>query len=308
MRYGRQRAEVEVEELVERAGVDDLPAVGPSADRDAHLGDLEDVAGVHVEEDGDEIVLEHVLEERGVALGGHPLMGGLREVPVVVADEDRHAPGDRGVDLVGRLPPLLHRVVQEDVLIDVVGDLDELGVVLLAKLHDRDLLVLAEGVHELPIEALALLVPEGEPEGAVVEGHRHERAVNVGENLVLVVGPLGEAREELVHAVVHGVIDVRAVLVDEDARVVEEVVGVAGDVVAALEDADLEPAGLGEAARAGRPGVARADDDRVKAVGVEAGGKALLDAHGNPLCARRGTRRVRPFVRLILSPRTYNGA
>ena len=60
---------------------------------------------------------------------------------------------------------------------------------------------------------------------------------------------------------------------------------VAGDVVATLEDADLEAAGLGEAARAGGSRVARSDDDRVIAVGVETGGKALLDAHGNPLCA-----------------------
>ena len=52
---------------------------------------------------------------------------GAREVAVVVAHEDGHAAGDGGVDLVGRLAPLLHRVVQEDVLEDVVGDLDELG-------------------------------------------------------------------------------------------------------------------------------------------------------------------------------------
>ena len=87
----------------------------------------------------------------------------------------------------------------------------------------------------------------------MVEGHRHERAVDVGEHLVLVVGPLGEAREELVHALVHGVVDVRAVLVDEDARLVDVVVGVARDVVAALDDGDLEAARLGEATGANRP-------------------------------------------------------
>ena len=78
-------------------------------------------------------------------------------------------------------------------------------------------------------------------------------------------------------------VDVRAVLVDQDAGVVEEVVGVAGDVVAALEDADLEAAGLGEATGAGRTSVARSDDEGVIRVRVEAGGKALLDAHENPL-------------------------
>ena len=128
------------------------------------------------------------------------------------------------------------------------------------KLHDGDLLVLAEGGHELLVEALALLVAEGELEGAVVERDGHEGAVDVRQDLVLVVGPLGEAREELVHALVHGVVDVRAVLVHEDARLVLIVVGVAGDVVAALEDGDLHAAGLGQTAGADAPGVSAADE------------------------------------------------
>ena len=251
-------------------------------------------------------MLEHVLEERGVALGRHALEGRAREVAVVVAHEDGHAAGDRRVDLVGRLAPLLHRVVEEDVLKDVVGDLDELGVVLLAKLHDGDLLVLAEGGHKLLVEALALLLAEGELEGAVVEGHRHERAVDVGEHLVLVVGPLGEAREELVHALAHGVVDVRAVLVHEDARLVVVVVRVARDVVAPLEDGDLEPAGLRKAACAHGAGIPRADDDGVIAVRIEPGGQTVFDTHTRPLsrqllaCRRcGGTSRVRSPNRAI---------
>ena len=220
-----------------------------------------------------------MLEERGVALGRHALVRGAREVAVVVSHEDGHAAGDGRVDLVGRLAPLLHRVVEEDVLEDVVGDLDELRVVLLAELHDRHLLVLAEGGHELLVELLALLLAKGELEGAVVEGHRHERAVDVGQDLVLVVGPLGEAGEELVHAVVDGVVDVRSVLVHEDARLVGVVVGVAGDVVAALEHADLEAARLGQAARAGGAGIACPHDDRVIGVGREARGQTVLDTH-----------------------------
>ena len=257
-------------------------------------------------------MVEHALEEGRVPLGGHPLEGGSREVAVVVAHKDGHAARDGGVDLVGRLTPLLHRVVKEDVLKDVVGDLHELGVVLLAKLHDRHLLVLSEGGNELLVEALALLLAKGELEGAVVERDRHERAVDVRKDLVLVVGPLGEAREELVHALVHGVVDVWAVLVDEDSGIVNVVVGVAGDVVATLEDADLEPAGLGQAARADGTSVARADNDGVIGVGRETIWQTVHDTHRNPLSVRqrrsqgRCGQRARPIFRTILAPRPYN--
>ena len=103
----------------------------------------------------------------------------------------------------------------------------------------------------------------------MVEGHRHERAVDVREHLVLVVRPLREAREELVHALAKGVVDMRAVLVDEDAVLVHVVVRVACDVVAALEDRDAEAGALGHAAGAHGTGVARSDDDHVVLFGVE---------------------------------------
>ena len=186
--------------------------------------------------------------------------------------------------------------MQEDVLVDIVGNLDKLGVVLLAKLHDRHLLVLAEGVHELLVKPLAPLLAEGELEGAVVEGDRHERAVDVGEHLVLVVGPLGEAREELVHALAHGVVDVGAVLVHEDARLVVVVIRVTGDVVATLQDGDLEAAGLRKAARAHGAGVSRADDDGVIAVRIEPSGQTVFDTH------------TRPLSRQILACRRCGGA
>ena len=235
-------------------------------------------------------MLEHVLKELGVTLGRHALEGGAGEVAIVVAHEDGHAAGDGGVNLVGGLTPLLHGVVEEDVLEDVVGYLGELGIVLLAELHDGDLLVLTEGGHELLVEALALLVAKGELQGLVVEGNGHEGAVDVGKHLVLVVGPLGKAGEELVHALVHGVVDVRAILVDQDAGLVLVVVGVAGDVVTALEDGDLHAAGLGEAARADGAGVARAHDDCVEGLGGKVSRQTALDAHVVPLKETMGLR------------------
>jgi len=238
----RQGAEIEPKELVEGTRIDDLATVGPATDRDGGVAYAKDVTRVDAKEDRDEIVVEHVLEEVGEGDLGHALVRGLREVAVVIAHEDRHTTHDGGIDVIRGLAPLLHRIVQKDVLIHVVGDFGELGIVLLAQLHDGDLLVLPKGRDELLVESLALLLAKGKFERGVVEGHRHKRAMDVGEHLVLVVRPVGEAREVLVHAVVEGVVDVRTVLVDEYARVIDVIVGVAPDVVAPFEDGDLHAA------------------------------------------------------------------
>ena len=232
-------------------------------------------------------MVEHVLKELGVALARHTLEGGAGEIAVIVADEYGNAAGDGGVNLVGSLAPLLHGVVEEDVLENVVGDLNELGIVLLTKLHDGNLFVLAESGHELLVKTLALLFAKGKLKRRVVEGNRHKGTVDVGEHLVLIIGPIGETREELVHAFVGGVIDVRAVLVDQDARLVLVVVGVARDVVAALKDGDLHATGLCKAARANAARIPAADNEGVIGFRVEARAETALDVHKVPL--RKGT-------------------
>ena len=181
--------------------------------------------------------------------------------------------------------------MEEDVLVHVVGHLGQVGVVLLAQLHDGDLLVLAEGVHQLLVEGLAALITEGQLKGGVVEGDRHQGAVHVGQHLVLVGRPLGEAGEVLVHAVVVGVVDVGAVLVHQDTGLVLVVVGVAGDVVAALQHAHPVAAGLSQATGADGTSIARANDENVVLLRVEVLGETLADVHvrvlsGRPACRR----------------------
>ena len=75
---------------------------------------------------------------------------------------DGHASGDRRVDLIGSLAPLLHGVVQKDILKHVVRNLGEVGVALLAQLHDGNLDVAAKGIHKLVKELLAALFAKGE--------------------------------------------------------------------------------------------------------------------------------------------------
>ena len=220
-----------------------------------------------------------MLEQNGVAILGHALIRRLREVAVVIADEHGHAAGHRRIYLVGRLAPLLHRVIEEDVLVDIIRDLLKVRIVLLTELHDGDLLVLTEGINELTIQLFATIFAERELEARVVERNGHKGTVDVGEHLVLVIRPLGKAREELVHALAVGVVDVRTVLVDEDALVVHVVVGVARDVLAALEHRDAKSSALRHTARAYRAGVPGTHHDHVVRIGVEGCRKTVRDLH-----------------------------
>ncbi len=136
----------------------------------------------------------------------------------------------------GVCAPLLHGVMQKDVLVDVIGDLGKSGSFFFAQLHDGHLDVLAKGLHELLVQLLAALIAKGELEARMVKGHGHKGTVNVGEHLVLVVRPLGKARQEIVHALVKGVVDVRAVLVDQDSGLVSAVIGIARNVATALQN------------------------------------------------------------------------
>ena len=211
-----------------------------------------------------------MLEQRGIAVLRHALERSLREVAIVIAHKDGNAAGDRGVDLVGRLAPLLHGVMQKDVLVDVIGDLGQVGIVLLTQLHNGHLDVLAKGLHELLIQLLAALIAKGELKARVVKGHGHKGAVDVGKHLVLVVRPLGKARQEIVDALIKGMVDVRTVLVDQDSRLVSAVEGIARNVATALQNGNTIADGFGKTAGANGTGITGADDDHVVRAGIKA--------------------------------------
>ena len=211
-----------------------------------------------------------MLEQRGIAVLRHALERSLREVTIVIAYKDGNAAGDRGVDLVGRLAPLLHGVMQKDVLVDVIGDLGKIRVVLLTQLHNGHLDILAKGLHELLIQLLAALVTKGELETRMVEGHGHKGTVDVGEHLVLIIRPLGKARQEVMHALVKGMVDVRAILVDKDSRLVSAVEGIARNVATALQNGNTIADGLGKTAGANGTGISSTDDNHVVRAGVKA--------------------------------------
>ena len=104
----------------------------------------------------------------------------------------------------------------------------------------------------------------------MVEGHGHEGSVDVGEYLVLVVRPLGKARQEVVHALVKGVVDVRTILVNQDSGLVSAVEGIARDMATALQNGNAIADGLGKTAGANGTGITGADNDHVVRTGIKA--------------------------------------
>ena len=160
--------------------------------------------------------------------------------------------------------------MQKDVLIDIIGDLGKIRIVLLAQLHNGHLDVLAKGLHELLVQFLAALIAKGELEARMVKGHGHKGTVDVGEHLVLVVRPLGKARQEIVDALVKGMVDVRTILVDQDSRLVSAVEGIARNVATALQNGNTIADGFGKTAGANGTGITGADNDHVVRTGIKA--------------------------------------
>ena len=262
-------------------------------------------------------MIEHVLEQHGIARLGHALERCLREVAVVIAHENRHTRRHRRVDLVGGLAPLLHGVMQEHVLVHVISDLGKIGIVLLAQLQDGYLDVPTKGLHQFGKKLLAALLAKGEQQALVVERHGHELSVHVCKHLVLIVGPLGKTRKERMDALVKRVINVRTVLMDQNARLVVIVVGIAGDVVAALEYSDAETGGLGKTTSAHCTRVTSAYDDHVVGTRIKISRKTRVDLHDIAPCRLRRplalvrwaaavTTTHRLFIPSIIATEEYN--
>ena len=98
-----------------------------------------------------------------------------------------------------------------------------------------------------------------------VEGDGHEFPADAADHLMPVGVPLGEPAEEPPGGLAVRMEDVRPVAVDEDARAVEAVVGVAADV-GPLFQHEHPLARLGQPPRRDRPGKPAADNDRVVVV------------------------------------------
>ena len=135
-------------------------------------------------------------------------------------------------------------------LIHVVRDGGDLRVGVLPQLQDGHLTLGGVGGQQLLPQPCPLLHAEGVFQGVQIEGHRKEKAPvrllagrdhvrivpgNVGDYPVLIAPPLRKPGQKIEDLFIVGVKDVGAVFVDEHPVVVQTVVGVAADVVPALQ-------------------------------------------------------------------------
>ena len=152
----------------------------------------------------------------------------------------------------------------EHMLVDILGQIGDLGVGVLPQLQNGDLLFRAIGLHQLLLQDLGFFQAEGQHQTSQIKGHRHLHAVDVGHHPVLIIAPLGEAGQVLIDPPVGGMEDMGAILVDEDAGVVQAVVGIAADMVPAFQHQHPLAAPFGQLPGGYRAGKARADDQAVE--------------------------------------------
>lgn len=191
-----------------------------------------------VESDLDVRSVEHLLDHPGVSFGGDPLIG-ILEISAVPAEVDGDAGGDGAVYLGGVLAPLFLGVMDEDVVVDVLGEEAEVRIILFHEVADGDLGTVFEPVEEFPFDPVgevfgetAAYAVEVERDGHLVAFDDRVYAVHVG-----VEG--GELREETPYLFVRSVEDVRSVFVDHYVVFVEVVETVAAYCVFFIYDFDF---------------------------------------------------------------------
>ena len=201
-------AELIVEVTVHRARVHHRHARGLERGLVVRLGFVEEVdAELH----GDARVVDHLLHPRGVAVGGQALPRVL-EVAVVVVEAHRQAVDDARWQVLRIGLPLLARVVLDERLVQ--GTADELDALVVEVLRigagQLARLLLDQGLglgrRVMRVEELV--------DGAQVDGQRVDLAVMRGIHAVHVVREAREAVHVIPDALVGGVEQVGAVLVD----------------------------------------------------------------------------------------------
>lgn len=202
------------------------------------------VLEIGVEFDFDVRSVEHLLDHPGVSFGRDPLID-ILEIPAVPAEVDGDTGGDGAVYLGGVLAPLFLGVMDEDVVVDVLGEEAEVRIILFHEVADGDLGAVFEPVEEFPLDPVGEVFGEAvadavevERDGDLVAFDDRVYAVHVG-----VEG--GELREEVPYLFVRSVEDVGSVSVDHYVVFVEVVEAVAAYCFFFIYDFDFAVCGSG---------------------------------------------------------------
>ena len=202
------------------------------------------VLEIGVEPDLDVRSVEHLLDHPGVSFGGDPLIGVL-EIPAVPAEVDGDACGDGTVYLRGVFTPLFLGVMDEDVVVDVLGEEAEVRIILFYEVADGDLGAVFEPVEEFPLDPVGEVFGEAAADAVEVERDGHLVAFDDRVYAVHVGVEGGELREEVPYLFVRSVEDVGPIFVDHYVVFVEVVEAVAAYCFFFIYDFDFAVRGSG---------------------------------------------------------------
>ncbi len=107
---------------------------------------------IRVETHFNERVIQHPPRHGGVSLGGNRLIG-VAEIAIVPSDPYRYAPTHRGVQLLRRQPPLLHRVPGKHLFVDEIRQQVQILILGVTQLEDGHVCVESEGGDQLLLDA-----------------------------------------------------------------------------------------------------------------------------------------------------------
>ena len=202
------------------------------------------VLEIGVEPDLDVRSVEHLLDHPGISFGRDPLIGVL-EIPAVPAEVDGDAGGDGAVYLGGVLAPLFLGVMDEDVVVDVLGEEAEVCVILFHEVADGDLGAVFEPVEKFSFDPVGEVFGEAAADAVEVERDRDLISFDDRVYAVHVGVEGGELREETPYLFVRSVEDVGSVFVDHYVVFVEVVEAVATKCTFFIDDLDFAVCGFG---------------------------------------------------------------
>ncbi len=208
-------------------------------------------------------MIEHAADHGRVAVHRDALVP-VPEVAVVTRDDHRDPSGDGPVDVLGPVPPLLHRVVQEDLLVDELAEGAQIRAPVLQQGQDGDPAVAADLLHQPSLESHGVGRREQGVQRRQVERQRHRGPLDATHDPVGVGPPVRELRQVRPDPGRDGVEDVRPVPVDPHPRLVHGVVGVPGDVRASVHHQDPLTHLAGDPLGQSGPAQARSDHHPVE--------------------------------------------
>ena len=215
----RQFSQFKVEKFVNRPGIKQPFIIRAAAD----------IVKIGIEFRPDQRIVKHPLRHFGITLRRYRLIFILK-ITVVAADENRHPPADRRIQFFRPYPPLLDRITEKNLFINIISQTRKISVIRLPQFQNRHLAVKAEFCNQLFFQPLGLLPRKDLMQAVKVKRNVYLPAVDHRFHPVHKIMPVGKTAEVIPNLFVFGMKDMRPVLVNGHAAFVLIIVDIAADV------------------------------------------------------------------------------